>query len=209
LIYEALNLPVMERVPRGARRVLDLGCGTGALGRELKARGACEVVGVTGSDEEAALAASRLDEVLVRDLNEFDPRPLGRFDCVVCSHALEHLYRPERLLSLVRENAAGGGALVVALPNVLHWRQRLEFFRGSFRYTEGGLMDRTHFRFYDWTTARALLAESGWAVTEREACGGFPLSRLLPLVGPALDRAALRLSPGMFGFQFVLVARPE
>ncbi len=209
MIYEAINLPVLERVPRGVGRVLDLGCGAGALGRELKARGAREVVGVTGSEEEAAAASKRLDEVLVRDLNEFDPRPLGLFDRVVCSHALEHLYRPERLLALVRENVAAGGALVVALPNVLHWRQRLEFCRGRFRYADGGLMARTHYRFYHWTTARALLAESGWEVTERAACGGFPLSRRLPLVGPALDRAALRLAPGLFGFQFVIVAKPE
>lgn len=209
MIYEAVNLPVLERVPRGARRVLDLGCGTGALGRELKARGPCEVVGVTDSEEEAATAAGRLDEALVRDLNVFDPRPLGLFDCVVCSHALEHLYRPERLLALVRENVAEGGALVVALPNVLHWRQRAEFLRGRFRYADGGLMDRTHYRFYDWATARALLEEGGWVVTASEASGGFPLSRLLPGAGRALDRAALRLAPGLFGVQFVFVAATQ
>ena len=144
----------------------------------------------------------------MRDLNEFDPRPLGQFDCVVSSHALEHLYRPERLLSLVRENVGAGGVLVVALPNVLHWRQRVEFFRGNFRYTEGGLMDRTHYRFYDWVTAHDLLAGCGYAVIGREACGGFPLSRYAPGLGPLLDRAALRVSPGLFGAQFILTCRP-
>ncbi len=207
MMYAAVNQPVLERVPPDAGRVLDIGCGTGALGREIKGRRDCEVVGVTHSEEEAEEARRHLDEVLVRDLNVFDPREAGSFDCVVCSHVLEHLYRPERLLAALRDALAPGARLVVALPNVLHWRQRAEFARGRFRYTDGGLMDSTHYRFYDWTTARALLTESGYALIESEACGGFPLSRLLPLVRRPLDRAALRLAPGVFGVQFVFVAR--
>lgn len=207
-VYEAINHPVLRRVPRGARRVLDLGCGTGALGRELKARQACEVVGVTHSAEEAEAAAGRLDEVLVRDLDGLDPRGLGEFDCVVCSHVLEHLCQPEKLLASLRACLSPGGVLVVALPNALQWRQRFEFARGRFRYTDGGLMDRTHLRFYDWTTARGLLEAGGYVVLESEADGGFPLSRYMSGVGRLLDTAALRLLPGMFGAQFILIARP-
>jgi SAM-dependent methyltransferase len=209
VIYGAINQDVLARVPRGAARVLDVGCGTGALGRVVKERLGCELVGVTHSEAEAELAAAHLDRVLVSDLNDFEPEGLGEFDCVICSHVLEHLYRPERLLRLLRENLSPGGVLLVALPNVLHWRQRLEFLRGNFRYEDGGLMDRTHYRFYDWATARALLAEGGYSVVEREACGGFPLSRYAAAPGRWLDRAALRLSPGMFGTQFVFVCRAE
>ena len=207
MIYGAVNLAVAARVPESARRVLDLGCGTGALGAHLKRRPGREVVGVTFSEEEAREARTRLDEALVCDLNDFDPTGLGRFDCVVCSHVLEHLTRPEELLRRLRACLSEGGVLVVALPNVLHWRQRLVFLRGRFEYTDGGLMDRTHYRFYDWRTARALLADSGYALTAGEADGGFPLSRFVPLCGRALDRAALRLGPGVFGVQFIMVSR--
>jgi SAM-dependent methyltransferase len=209
LIYEAVNQPVLRRVPTTARRVLDIGCGTGELGRVIKQTSGCEVVGVTYSEAEAELAARHLDQVLARDLNEFDPGELGEFQCVVCSHILEHLYQPERLLKLLRRNISSDGVLIVALPNVLHWRQRFAFLRGEFRYTEGGLMDATHYRFYDWTTAHALLTESGYTLIEREACGGFPLSRYMLQLGDWLDHAALRLSPGLFGIQFVLVCRPS
>ncbi|HST52666.1 MAG TPA: methyltransferase domain-containing protein [Pyrinomonadaceae bacterium] len=209
MIYGAVNQPVLVRLPRTATRVLDVGCGTGALGRAIKGEFNCELVGVTYSEAEAESAAAHLDRVLVCDLNDFEPEGLGEFDCVVCSHVLEHLYKPERLLKLLRRSLSSGGILVVALPNVLHWRQRLEFLRGKFRYEDGGLMDRTHYRFYDWTTARALLTESGYAVLEGDACGGFPLSRYILKFGPWLDRAALRLSPGAFGTQFIFVCRPE
>lgn len=207
MIYGAVNLAVAARVPAGARRVLDLGCGDGALGAHLKRRAAREVVGVTFSEEEARAARTRLDEVVVCDLEEFDADGLGEFDCVVCSHVLEHLRKPEALLRRLRGSLTKDGVLVVALPNALHWRQRFEFLRGRFEYTDGGLMDRTHYRFYDWRTARALLAECGYAVQAGEADGGFPLSRFVPLFGRALDRAALRLRPGLFGVQFVMVGR--
>jgi SAM-dependent methyltransferase len=207
LIYGAVNLAVAARVPATARRVLDLGCGDGALGAHLKRQRAREVVGVTFSREEAQAAAPRLDEVLVRDLNDFDADGLGEFDCVVCSHVLEHLTRPEELLRRLRGSLSAGGVLVVALPNALYWRQRLNFLRGRFEYTDGGLMDRTHYRFYDWKTARALLKDCGYALVTSEADGGFPLSRYVPVLGPALDHAALRLGPGMFGVQFIVVSR--
>lgn len=209
LIYGAVNVDVLARVPSGAARVLDVGCGTGALGRVVKERVGCELVGLTHSQAEAEAASAHLDRVLVCDLNEFEPDGLGRFDCVICSHVLEHLYRPERLLKSLKENLAPGGILLVALPNVLYWRQRFEFLRGNFRYEDGGLMDRTHYRFYDWAMARALLAEGGYEVVGAQACGGFPLSRYAAALGRRLDRAALRLAPGMFGTQFVFVCRDE
>lgn len=207
MIYEAVNQQVLQRVSREARRVLDLGCGSGALGAALKAAAPREVVGVTSSDAEAAVARERLDEVRVADLETFAPAPSERFDCIVCSHVLEHMARPEALLQRLRPAFAPGAALVVALPNALHWRQRLAFLGGRFEYAEGGVMDRTHLRFYDWSTARALLEGAGYQVVEASADGTFPGSRFLPGLGRALDAASRRALPGLFGVQFLFVCR--
>lgn len=208
MIYQSINQPVFERVPADARRILDLGCGGGAFGEALRHSRACSVVGVTRDEAEAVQARQRLDEVIVSDLNEFDPAPLGRFDCIVCSHVLEHLLSPERLLQRLRACLTPGGPLLIALPNVLFWRQRLEFLRGRFRYTEGGLMDSTHYRFFDWETARGLVIEGGLSPLEQVADGGFPLSRWLgPNVSRTMDRWAVSTCPGLFGHQFVMTCR--
>jgi methionine biosynthesis protein MetW len=208
MIYRAINHAVLSRVPATSRRLLDLGCGSGTLGQAIKASHACEVVGVTFSATEAAAAAAHLDQVLVRDLNQFDADEVGRFDCVVCSHVLEHLYQPERLLQQLHRCVNSDGTLIVALPNILFWRQRLEFFRGRFGYTDGGLMDRTHYRFFDWQTAQSLLVASGYAVELAQAEGAFPGARFLHAFGRRLDRFALGRWPGLFGFQFIFVCRP-
>jgi hypothetical protein len=69
-------------------------------------------------------------------------------------------------------------------------------------------MDRTHFRFFDWASARALVTEAGFREVGASADGGFPMARLLPGLGPWLSWAALRVAPGLFGWQFVIVAEP-
>jgi SAM-dependent methyltransferase len=209
-VYQSVNTAVLAQVPPAARTVLDVGCGGGAFGAALKATARhCRVVGLTHSGAEHAEASRRLDEVHRVDLDDADLGVLSgqRFDAVVCSHVLEHLRQPQTLLRALHAHVAPGGALVVALPNALHWRQRWLFLRGRFRYTDGGAMDRTHLRFFDWKTAQALLADSGWQVRESRADGHVPASRYLGRrLAPRVDRFGLAHWPGLLGAQFVLRA---
>lgn len=207
--YEAVNEDVLVRVPAGCRRVLDVGCGTGGLGARLKRARGCEVVGITGSGEEASEASGALDRVVCADLEDFEPASLGTFDCIVCSHVLEHLRRPEGLLRRLRECLTPAGLLLAALPNALFWRQRIAFLLGRFRYTEGGLMDRGHLRFFDPATSRTLLEDGGFRVIRWEAQGHAPLPGLraaAPGLAARIDGLAVRAFPGLFGTQFLLGA---
>jgi SAM-dependent methyltransferase len=211
-IYDAVNQLVLQAVPANARSILDLGCGSGSLGRELKRRsgGDCRITGVTFSEQEAMLAGQYLDEVIVADLNEFEGKKNGSYDCIICSHVLEHLYWPETLLRRLRAGLTPEGVLVVGLPNILHWKQRAQFLLGRFRYADYGLMDRTHFRFFDWSTAKELIASNGYSIVSAVADGGFPQGGLVRRLNPfakILDQLALRLAPGIFGWQFVIVSR--
>jgi SAM-dependent methyltransferase len=203
-IYHSVNQPVLQSIPPGVGSVLDIGCGTGAFGAAIKSVRSCRVVGVTYSEAESTLARAQLDHVEFADLNLMDPASLGRFDCIVCSHVLEHLSDPKRQLQALRVCLGPSGILIVALPNVLHWKQRLQFMLGRFRYTEGGRMDSTHFRFFDWNTSAELLRDAGYQVDARAADGILLWSRLLgaPLSG-RLDQAAVSLMPGLFGTQFI------
>lgn len=204
MIYQSINQAVFAHVPAGTRRLLDVGCGGGLFGSAVKAAMPCEVVGLTHSEAEAAQARRLIDRVEVVDLNTADLSGLGQFECIVCSHVLEHLIDPVQLLSQLHALMRPEGSLLVALPNVLHWKQRLEFIRGRFEYTEGGLMDRTHLRFYDWHGARRLLSDAGLSLRDAHADGGLPCSRWFGASrARALDRLALARFPGLFGFQFV------
>lgn len=208
LIYESLNYPVIRLIPGNVTNLLDIGCGNGALGKHLKGQiPKLEIIGITYSEEEATLARKGMDEVIVADLNTYDFGNLKKMDVVVCSHVLEHCYIPENVLQNIKCVMNKESILVIALPNILHWKQRLLFLSGKFRYTNGGLLDSTHFRFFDWHSSQKLIQQSGFQIVHSESIGNFPLPlirKLLPgRIQNGFDRLACKWFPGLFGFQFV------
>ena len=91
-----LNADLLDRIPLGAAIVLDVGCSTGALGaayRRLNPR--ARLLGIEADPAAAEVAARRLDEVAVVDVED-DPLPfqLDRpIDCIIYGDVLEHLDR--------------------------------------------------------------------------------------------------------------------
>ncbi|MDB5392786.1 MAG: class SAM-dependent methyltransferase [Rhodospirillales bacterium] len=206
------SVAVLRRVPMSATRILDVGCGSGGNARVLSLRGQC-VDGITLSPQEAEDAKAYCAKIYAHDLETgLPPLPAEQlYDAVICSHVLEHIVQPEALLTDVRAHLAPSGVLIIALPNLMLWKSRLRLMLGDFEYTESGLMDRTHVRWYSFASARRLLERNGFSVIEAVAEGGLPLGpvrRVLPkwLLEPA-DRAACRAAPGLLGYEMLYVAR--
>ncbi|HVT91952.1 MAG TPA: class I SAM-dependent methyltransferase [Bryobacteraceae bacterium] len=212
LAYGAVNKILLPLIPRDSHRFLDVGCGTGALAAAIhRERDVSNYEGITYSEEEAALGREKMNRVWSGDLNRFSFDSLGQFDCVICSHVLEHLYHPEYILRQLRHHLAPDGVLLVALPNVVEIKTRLAFLRGRFRYTESGILDRTHFRFFDRHTSRELVRGAGFAIDAYTAGGHCPLPVIRKLLSDAaierLDTAATTLLPGLLATQFVIRGR--
>jgi SAM-dependent methyltransferase len=210
-IYEGVNECVASFVPSSSARILDVGCGTGTLGERLRREQERFVVGITYSAEEARLAGTRLSQVICAELNEFDFSGLGTFDCVVLSHILEHLYHPEDFLQRLKSVLSPESVVVVALPNVLWWRQRIQFMIGRWRYHDWGILDRTHYRFFDSQSSRELLEQAGYEIDRTAYDGALfnigPVRRRINRVGSAVDHFLCRLAPGLLAMQFVYLAR--
>lgn len=142
---------VRALIPVRARRVLDVGCGAGALGRALKDERDVEVCGLELFEASAAIAREHLDEVIVADLDALDalPHPAGTFDAIVFADVLEHLHDPARLLTTLRPYLAPGGVIVCSIPNVKHWTVLYPLLVADrWEYTDAGLLDRTHVHFF-------------------------------------------------------------
>lgn len=207
--YEnAGNDALLSRLPPRARSALDLGCGAGGNARLLTARGIA-VDAVTLRQDEAREVAGSCRRTIIHDLELGLPSGLEPYDAVVCSHVLEHLRDPGPLLTDIRD-LLGPGRLLVALPNIAHWRERLRLLGGRFDYDpRGGIMDATHLRWFTFRSGRQLLERYGLRVLDAwvEAdlpCG--PLRPLWPAAASALDRASGALRPGLFGHQLLYLA---
>jgi glycosyltransferase involved in cell wall biosynthesis/SAM-dependent methyltransferase len=207
--YDTENAEVFSAIPTTIYSLLDVGCGTGALMRWVQTNIGKHVhlEGITYSDEEAAVARLHADRIRTGDLNDFDFDSLGRFDCIVCSHVLEHLNWPERILSALKPHLAEGGCMIVALPNALQYKLRWQFLRGRFRYTDQGPMDRTHFRFFDSGSAREMVRNAGYQIQSLRTPGHLPLPGIRRIAEPlakAADGFASAQWPGLFALQFVM-----
>jgi methionine biosynthesis protein MetW len=203
--YESAREDVQALVPASARRILDLGCASGALGAALKRRQGAEVVGVEIDPAYARDAEQRLDRVVCADLDAAlaEGASLGRFDCVVAADVLEHLVDPWSTLRRAVELLEPGGAAVVSLPNV---RYVLTFWRvlrgGRWPRDPAGPFDATHLRWFTPLDARELLEQAGLTV-ERVQPNYFFTGRALAVVR-LLGR--MRLAEFLAG-QYVLLGR--
>lgn len=109
----------------GKGRLLDVGCGHGVSAAVLAQQG-WEVYGLDFSRVAADHARVLLgrDRVHIGDLYSAH-YPDRRFDVVLMSHALEHLYQPKKVLAEVRRILKDEGRLVVAVPNAESWEAAL------------------------------------------------------------------------------------
>jgi glycosyltransferase involved in cell wall biosynthesis/2-polyprenyl-3-methyl-5-hydroxy-6-metoxy-1,4-benzoquinol methylase/Flp pilus assembly protein TadD len=191
--------PILELVPKTAKRILDIGCCMGGAGRTLKQRQACEVWGVEISPELARIAAQHYEKVIVGDIEDdsvWQQLPKGYFDCVICGEVLEHLLAPDRVLKRLHEVTVPDCTLVLSVPHVGHASVIRKILRGDFDYEPTGILDESHLRFFSRKNLWRLLLESGWLVTHSIA-GIVPnelpddlKDALLGMVGPCSNFAS-------------------
>jgi len=169
---------IVEMVPAEARRILDVGCGTGRVCGAIKQRGQdCYCVGLDmdGDALQEAVAQGRIDEHLLVNLDSSEELHwLGYepFDCIICSDVLEHLHAPEALLARLRALLTDDGVLIVSVPNARNWQVVCQLIEGNWHYEPAGLLDRTHLRFYTRRTAEQLLDQCGFVLTRQKAIAG-------------------------------------
>jgi 2-polyprenyl-3-methyl-5-hydroxy-6-metoxy-1,4-benzoquinol methylase len=208
--YETERSDVQELIPTRARRILDLGCASGALGGALKARAAgVEVVGVEVDPAYAERARARLDYVVVGDVEEVLSREgrseLGRFDCIVAADVLEHLRDPWSALRSAVELLDPGGSAVVSLPNIRHWSTFVELgLRRRWPREDWGIFDRTHLRWFTLSDARDLLEQAGLELQAIRRSFWFREGSFFARHDGLVDRTPLR---DLFAGQYLLLGR--
>jgi len=194
-------------VPMKTRSVLDVGCGRGGNAAWLWERG-IQVDAVSWNPEELKAAKQFCRNVMQRDLNHGLPDIQAEiYDGVICSHILEHIAYPDQLLKDLKRALVPGGFLLVVIPNLLFWSDRIKLVLGHWNYEESGTFDYTHVRWYTVNSMYRLLSAYGFVADRFIAEGWIPLPGLRLIIGrPLRDRInalACRIRPGLFGRQLI------
>jgi 2-polyprenyl-3-methyl-5-hydroxy-6-metoxy-1,4-benzoquinol methylase len=211
---ERTSLSVLASLVHNQATVLDLGCGSGALGQHLSETRGCTLDGVTLSEAEATHARPHYRRVVVDNLESCDLVATfagSHYDFIVCADVLEHLSRPEQVLAACRQLLQPEGRLLISVPNAGYTGLIAELLEGEFLYREEGLLDRTHLRFFTRRSLARFLGEQRWAIDSVDT-----IARELPesefdaafdRLPPSVARHLLG-APDALSYQFICMAHP-
>ena len=186
--------------------VLDIGPGSGVIGRSLRERGWQELYAVE-IDAETRRQVAPFYKKVEPALESYNTL---RFDLIFLLDVIEHVPNPEVFLKQAAQLLTPQGIMLVSVPNVAHWSVRCMLLGGFFEYSERGILDRTHLTFFTRRRFRALLEKLDDCRITSLSASITPLELVLPTkiwdnkLYSCLSRLRLalaRLWPGLFAYQ--------
>lgn len=152
--FKNIRLELLEMIPKNLLngRLLEIGagsCNTLVYAKEnLYASSVfgIELCTIEKSNQENNL----LDGLIIGDVEKITmPYEEKYFDVIICGDVLEHLQNPYEMVNKLRFFLKDNGVLIVSLPNFRKFSVlKTIFFDGNFKYTEAGILDKTHLRFF-------------------------------------------------------------
>jgi 2-polyprenyl-3-methyl-5-hydroxy-6-metoxy-1,4-benzoquinol methylase len=158
-------------LPAQYSSVLEVGCAAGAFRQHLKLKHT--YWGIEPNADAARAASITLDKVIegIYDDTTAAALPEHHFDLVICNDVIEHMVDHDHFLEHIKTKMRPGACLVGSIPNVRHITALFKLLvRRDWPYSESGILDRTHLRFFTEKSLRRALMEHGWSV---EALAGI------------------------------------
>ncbi len=164
----------------GVKHVCDLGCGNGYLASRLGASG-FQVTGIDASESGLEIAGRHYatDKVnfvraeIAADLRELLPEG-RRFDAVVSSDVIEHLYRPAALVEAAAALLKPGGYLILGTPYHGYLKNLAISVLNKWDAHHGVHWDGGHIKFFSVRTLRDLVARHGFQELTLRGYGRLP-----------------------------------
>lgn len=148
--------------------VLEIGCDIGAHLLGIKnAFPNCQIHGVELNEVAVELGRCVAD---IRNGNIEDKNiDFGKkFDYIIFGDVLEHLHDPKETIIYCRELLNEGGRIIASIPNLMHISVMKQLLRGEFKYTDMGLLDRTHIHFFTYKEIINMFNEANYAIEKME-----------------------------------------
>lgn len=150
--YLNCNKPLLNNVPSGLGRVLEFGCSGGMLGKTYKQDNSHTVWhGIDIHKPAVDHAKSMINEAWCMNANALKANKTMQkepYDALVYGDVIEHLIDPEKSLPAHLDLLKKDGQVIICIPNVQHWSVMKHVLSGNWMYSDSGILDRTHLRFF-------------------------------------------------------------
>lgn len=204
--YDSQREDMLKYIPEDIKTSLEIGCGSGGFLSLVKQRFNAETWAIEIDEEIAEQAAKRIDKVIIGDaIVSLGEIPDKFFDCIILFDILEHLPDPESLLYALKTKLSGDGVIVASIPNIRYYRTFVQLIvHGNWDYTDQGILDRTHLRFYTHKSIIKMFNELEFEILRME--GIHPTSSRTYKIFNAI---LLNSFADVRYKHFVIVARPR
>jgi 2-polyprenyl-3-methyl-5-hydroxy-6-metoxy-1,4-benzoquinol methylase len=154
------------------KNILDVGCGYGLLSKELKKTyPKLELYGIENA-KEASQSSQKILKLLqcsIEDMGLIKSNlKKQKFDIIIFSDVLEHLYDPVGIIKSYQSLLKQDGTIIITVPNIANIFSRIALLFGYFNYSETGVMDKTHIRFFNRKNLKYLAKESNLKIVSEK-----------------------------------------
>jgi len=209
--FDSTHSRTISAIPSGSK-VLDIGCGTGAVARALTEKG-CTVTGIDGLPAAAVDGPEDYHQVSLGT----EPLPVeaSEYDFILLLDVVEHLKRPEEFVDDLYYRLAEAPAteIIATTGNIAFGPIRVMLLLGMFNYGKRGILDLDHSRLFTLTSFRKIFEDRGFEVSE---ASGIPApynlalqTRWIASLLTFLNKAGIRLWKRFFSFQIMLRLKPR
>lgn len=202
--YRNERREVLNLIPNAPKTVLELGCGEGVFSSLLKQKYSCHITGIDICKNVISQAKGSLDAAYVARIDEFDFSQIGKFDLIVANDLLEHLEDPWHIVRILKAHLNSEGYFLASIPNVRYHKVITQLLKGNWKYTESGILDRTHLRFFTKNTMVDLFEHNGYVLESINPINVDHVNKTN--VSKLLLKAMM---PDMYALQFVIIAKTQ
>lgn len=156
-------LRVISDIISDGKKILDIGCGNGILGRLVKRRNPlARIRGVEPSLERDCPGLYDYERYFQGYLsNALHLDWIVENDCFVFADVIEHIPYPDEILHELVNKTASTSRYVFSVPNIGYFDNRIRHLKGEWKYSESGILESTHLRFFTLSSFIEMLKHVG------------------------------------------------
>ncbi|MFC1584261.1 bifunctional glycosyltransferase/class I SAM-dependent methyltransferase [Fibrobacterota bacterium] len=191
--------------------VLDIGCGSGLLAKEIKKK-ECRVIGIDDYEP----VEKRYFDIFIK--SRFPEEKLNlendlELDYILLLDVIEHVAEPEEFLDEIRNLLMGRKCtVIITSPNIAFFINRLQLLFGRFNYVKRGILDKTHFHLFTFASLKKLLERSGYKTILVKGvpapCPEVIKNRLISLFLVKVNVFLIKIFRNLFSYQIFIKAMP-
>ncbi len=160
---------ILKGLKKGSK-VLEFGPAGGRMTKLLAEEYGCKVTIVEREKEAFQSAMRYANDGICADIEDYSWKKWSgaAFDYILFCDVLEHLKNPKQVLKETQDLLKDSGSVFLSLPNIGHNDVLVKLYNHKFAYTEEGLLDDTHIRFFAEDTLEDFVKNTGFAIIKKQ-----------------------------------------